>query len=134
MNMISFALGMLGSVLQACLAVKWLNLLASEGGRITLVITGSTGAAPSAEFQTIKNATYALIICALLGQVISFLVLMKKGNKYINGGLLILGGSVPLFFSTRALGGLPMIMGGLITLLKKKCSKQLLKSNKGVSK
>ena len=118
MKITSFLLGMLGSVLQACLAVKWLTLLDTEEGRLILAFTGSTPA-PPVELQAIKNATYALIVCALLGQVISFLVLMEKGNKYINGGLLILGGSVPLLFSLRALGGLPMIMGGLLTWLKK---------------
>lgn len=118
MNIISFVLGMLGSVLQACLAVRWLTLLDTEESRLTQVLTGGTSVSPM-DLQAIKYATYALIICALLGQVISFLVLMQKGNKYINGGLLILGGSVPLLFSIRALGGLPMIMGGLLTWLKK---------------
>ena len=119
--MMSFVLAMLGSVLQACLAVKWLTLLDTREGRLPQVLTGSTGA-PPIELQAIKNATYALIVCALLGLVISFLVLMEKGNKYINGGLLILGGSAPLLFSLRALGGLPMIMGGLLIWLKKTAS------------
>ncbi|MGD2086428.1 MAG: hypothetical protein PVH61_09625 [Candidatus Aminicenantes bacterium] len=118
MKMISFLLAMLGSVLQAYQAVKWLTWLDSERGGLIRVLTGCTSL-PPVEFQAIKNATYALIVCALLGQVISFLVLMEKGNKYINGGLLIVGGSVPLLFSLRALGGLPMIMGGLLTWLKK---------------
>lgn len=132
MNIISFVLGMLGSVLQACLAVRWLTLLDTEASRLTQVLTGGTSVSPM-DLQAIKYATYALIICALLGQVISFLVLMQKGNKYINGGLLILGGSVPLLFSIRALGGLPMIMGGLLTWLKKTATNNH-KSYKGGSK
>ncbi len=81
--------------------------------------SGMAGSA-GAQFASYEIATYLLIGCGLIGAVMAIMELLKKGNPYITGGLLMVAGVLPLLFASKALFGLPMVLGGLMAITLKR--------------
>ncbi len=113
MKLTSFITAISGSMLGALQGLDWLTDLGSPTGRMALALADHSGKI-GIELLKFQSATFALLICALLGLVFSFLVLMKKGYKSFNSAVLILAGLAPIIFSPKALLGVPMAVGGII--------------------
>ena len=118
MRITSFIFGCFGAVLGAFQGIKWLSDLSSESGRLAQSLVGSAGKLGQ-ELTSFKTAAYVLLICAFVGLVFSLLTLMKKGLKIVNVIGLILAGLLPIFISTQAFLGVPMVIGGLLGLTVK---------------
>jgi hypothetical protein len=80
---------------------------------------GQLASTVSDEMSGLEFASYALIVCGILGLITSVLILMRKFNRWANAGILILCGVLPLFFYTDALFGVPMTLAGLFALAVK---------------
>jgi lysylphosphatidylglycerol synthetase-like protein (DUF2156 family) len=106
-------IGILGAAAGLLLGIKWYSDLGSELGQLAAGLAAAAGEA-GAELSAMKNATYALLGCGVLGLVVSILAMLRKGQKIVNAVLLIVAGVLPLVFSTQALFGVPMALAGLL--------------------
>ena len=118
MKKTAFIFGLIGSIAGAALGLKWLGDLNSSMGKAALSLSKSMGSAGS-QFLGLRNATYALLICAIIGLIFSFIILMRKGNKFINSGVLVVAGILPMLFASKAMFGIPMAIAGLLALTVK---------------
>ncbi|MCP4218688.1 MAG: hypothetical protein GY765_28910 [bacterium] len=121
MKKTAFTSAMIGAIAALLLGFKWLSDLNSEIGQVARSFSKSgLGGSAGAEFASYEVATYMLIGCGIIGAVIAIMLLMKKGNPYINGAVLMVAGILPLLFVSKAMFGLPMVLGGLLALTIKR--------------
>jgi len=111
-------IGILGAIAGLFLGIKWFSDLSSEAGQTAAAFASSAGQLGDM-FAGLKYATYALLACGVVGLAVSVLILMLKGNRWANAGLLIVAGFLPLVFSTTALFGVPMVLAGLLAFAVK---------------
>ncbi len=111
-------IGIIGALAGLLLGFKWLSDLNSELGQMAAAMAASAGDAGK-ELSSMKAATYALLICGVLGLIVSVLVIMRKFNRFANAVLLIVCGALPLVFATQAVFGVPMILAGLLAFAVK---------------
>lgn len=120
MRKTAFIIGLFGALCALALGLKWMSDLNSDLGLISqqLVDKGVKGDLAS-EFKGLKTATYLLILCGVTGIVFSILTLVSRVRKEINGIILITAGVLPLFFSGKALFGVPMVLAGILAFAAK---------------
>lgn len=111
MNKLAFIFSLFGSLLGAYQGTQWLVRLGTLDSH--LGVTAKSQGIIAVQLLQQKNATYTLLVSALVGLVFAFVVLMLKGFKLMNCIALILAGFAPLFFSIQAYSGIPMAIGGL---------------------
>ncbi len=111
-------IGIIGALAGLLLGFKWLSDLNSELGQLATALAGAAGDVGS-ELSSLKGATYSLIICGIVGLLVSVLVIMRKFNRWANAIILIICGALPLVFATDAFFGVPMILAGLLALAVK---------------
>lgn len=107
-------IGILGALAGLFLGFKWYTDLNSEEARAAIAVLGNSG-----PLAGLTHATYALLLCGVIGLIVSALVIIGKGNKMANGGILIACGLLPLLFAGKAIFGVPMVLGGLLALAGK---------------
>lgn len=117
MRFVVAILGILGAIAGAFLGMKWLGDLNSDMGQLAQTLGEATG--QNSELAGLKNASYALLACAVVGLLVSVMVAMRKGNKMANAALLIVAGLLPMVFATNALFGVPMAVAGLLAFAVK---------------
>ena len=111
-------IGILGAIAGLILGFKWFSDLGSEMGQLASAVAGASEEGSDLMFQ-MKGGTYSLIACGIVGLVFSILIIMRKVNRWLNAVILIVCGALPLVFTTDALFGVPMILGGLLALAVK---------------
>lgn len=124
MRKTAFIIGMIGALGALLLGLKWMSDLNSDLGLISqqLVDKGMDGKF-AAQFRGLKTAAYLLILCGGTGMVFSVLTLLSKLRMEVNAIILITAGVLPLFFSWKALFGVPMVLaGGLAFAAKPKAA------------
>lgn len=112
MKIVATIFGIIGALGALALGFKWYSDLNSELGKAALAIAQAAGDA-GGELLAHKNATYALIACGIVGLLVSIMVAAGKGKKVVNAILLIVAAVAPIAFSSDALFGVPMALGGL---------------------
>ncbi|MCP4218687.1 MAG: hypothetical protein GY765_28905 [bacterium] len=122
----AFTSAMTGAFAALVIGFKWLSDLNSDMGKMARSFTKSgMGGSAGAQLASYEIATYLLIGCGIIGAVIAIMMLFKKGNPYITGGILIVAGVLPLLFVSKALFGLPMVLAGLLLIKKKRALMKL---------
>jgi len=106
-------IGILGAIAGLILGIKWFSDLNSELGQLATAFASSAGQAGDL-LGSMKAATYALLACGVVGLIVSVLIIMLKGNRWANAGLLIVAGALPLVFTVNAIFGIPMVLAGLL--------------------
>ena len=119
MRFVAGIFGLLGALAGAALGFKWLSDLNSDDGKAARALASLAGADQAAELAGLTRATYALLVCGVIGLVTSILVMARKGQRFANAGVLIVAGGLPLVFATNAVFGTPMILAGLLALAVK---------------
>ena len=124
MRIASFILGLLGAAGALFLGIKWQGDMSSPEGQAAMKLAAAfskeAGAGGlGAEMAGLQRGTYALLICGALGLVFSIVVLLRKGNRYANGALLVVCGLLPILLATKAVFGVPMALAGLFALAVK---------------
>jgi hypothetical protein len=124
----AFIFGLLGAAGALFLGIKWQGDMSSPEGKAAMKLAaaianegggaGSLGGLGS-EMAGLQRGTYALLICGVLGLVISIVVLLRKGNRLANGALLVVCGVLPILLASKAVLGVPMALAGLFALAVK---------------
>jgi hypothetical protein len=112
MKIVAGIFGILGALGGAFLGSKWLSDLGSPEGQAAEAVSEAAGI--SEQLAAMKSASYSLLACAVVGLVVSILVLRLKGNKVVNAALLIAAGALPMVFAQEAVFGVPMALAGLL--------------------
>jgi hypothetical protein len=110
-------LGILGALAGGALGWKWKGDLDSDMGKQAQALAGAVEG--GMEIKALERATYALLACALLGLVVSVLIMARKGQRFVNAIVLVVAGVLPVVFHTNALFGAPMVLAGLLALAVK---------------
>ncbi len=127
MRIAAFIFGLLGAAGALFLGIKWQGDMSSPEGQAAMKLAAALsneGGAGSlgglgGEMAGLQRGTYALLICGVLGLVISIVVLLRKGNRLANGALLVVCGVLPILLASKAVFGVPMALAGLFALAVK---------------
>ncbi|MCP4154769.1 MAG: hypothetical protein GY757_44015 [bacterium] len=115
MRKAAFTFGLIGALGAMLLGLKWMSDLNSDLGLISQQLSSqSISSSLAAEFQGLETATYLLILCGVTGLVFSILTLLSKFKRKLNAVILVAAGIAPVFFSGKALFGVPMVIAGLL--------------------
>ena len=129
-------LGITGGILGACgslaLGGKWLSDLQTEEVQLARAFSDAIGS--GAEYAALEKATYALLVCGVIGLVASILVLARRLGRWPNAILLLLAGLAPLGLSLKAMFGVPMLLAGLLAFFVKYDRKAPPPAPQGVAK
>jgi hypothetical protein len=116
----AFIFGLLGAAGALLLGIKWQGDISSTEGQAAMKLAAAFGKSElGAEMVSMQRGTYALLICGALGLIASVVVLLRKGNRFANGALLVVCGVLPLLLVSKAAFGVPMALAGLFALAVK---------------
>ena len=126
MRITSFIIGLLGAAGALFLGLKWYGDISTPEAAAALKLAeamakegGAGFAGLGSEIVGLQRGTYALLACGALGLIISVVVLLRKGQRFANGALLVICGVLPMVFATKAVFGVPMALAGLFALAAK---------------
>ena len=125
MRIASFVIGLLGAIGGLALGGKWWSDWSSPEGAAALKLAEALGKEGGGDALGLGNvlglrkATYALLACGVLGLAFSVVVLIRKGNRMINGAILVIAGALPLVFAKNAVGGVLMVLAGIFAFFAK---------------
>jgi uncharacterized membrane protein len=111
---------------------KWLSDLQTEEVQLARAFSDAIGS--GAEYAALEKATYALLVCGVIGLVASILVLARRLGRWPNAILLLLAGLAPLGLSLKAMFGVPMLLAGLLAFFVKYDRKAPPPAPQGVAK
>ena len=76
-------------------------------------------AGDDAELSGMKTAAWVLILCAVVG-IVAIVMMFKQGTgKGLPAILLLVAGILPILFSSKAILGVPMVLGAVFAFLTK---------------
>ncbi len=110
-------IGILGACGSLALGGKWYSDLQTEEVELARQLSNAMGT--NAEFASLERATYALLVCGVLGLVASILVLARRWGRWPNAALLLVAAIAPLGFSLKAMFGIPMLVAGVLAMFVK---------------
>lgn len=116
MRILVVILGFFGAFAGGLQGFKWRSDLNNAAGQMARAMEQFSG---SSELASLDTASILLIMTALVGVVISTLIITKKGPTKVYGAVLIAAGILPLIGASSAVFALPMALGGLIALFLK---------------
>ena len=120
MRIAAFIFGLLGAAGALLLGIKWQGDISSVEGQAAMKLAAAFGKSEiGAEMVSMQRGTYALLIAGALGLIVSVVVLLRKGNRFANGALLVVCGVLPLLLVSKAAFGVPMALAGLFALAVK---------------
>ena len=120
MRIAAFIFGLLGAAGALLLGIKWQGDISSTEGQAAMKLAAAFAKSElGAEMVSMQRGTYALLICGVLGLIVSVVVLLRKGNRFANGALLVVCGVLPLLLVSKAAFGVPMALAGLFALAVK---------------
>jgi formate hydrogenlyase subunit 3/multisubunit Na+/H+ antiporter MnhD subunit len=108
-------IGIIGALAGLALGIKWLSDLHSELAQ-KVIAKVAEGSSDARQLNALRAATYLLLVCGVVGLVVSVRVMARKGQRWLNALLLLVAGLLPLAWCEKACFGVPMALAGLLAL------------------
>jgi hypothetical protein len=120
MRIAALIFGLLGAAGALFLGIKWQGDLSSQEGQAAMKLAAAFGKSElGSEMLSMQRGTYALLICGVVGLIVSFVVLLRKGHRVANGALLVICGILPVLLVSKAVFGVPLALAGLFAFAVK---------------